>query len=315
MMRIAARRSPSAAQPHRSISRAIRAAKSARIHHRSVHVRNGAFSTQSFTATSARSLRSSIGPTVTAQRGGGRPGLYRRLDMNATPLAAGGPHRRKCDAQRAPESSLRWWSAAVGCRRTAPRCMFGKERRGERKRTELRTREPGRLPRGDTRWGAEVHAICARAARSLLDYVRFDAPSKFKVDSKKTIKKSSKTWTCSLEHSERSNPQAGGRRHTGSGAGEGRRWRQCQSHTPPSPPRRARRNNSAASSRRTRCAHGRRTDSLATSQRRGALPCSAAERKRPRERVDAASRRNLQPQLRRGGAASRRWSALGDSAR
>ena len=154
-----------------------------------------------------------------------------------------------------------------------------------------------------------------RARRAKLVGLRFDAPSKFKVDSKKTIKKSSKTWTCSLERSERINPQAGGRRHTGSGAGEGRRWRQCQSHTPPSPPRRARRNNSAASSRRTRCAHRRRTDSLATAQRRGALPCSAAERKRPRERVDAASRRNLQPQLRRGGAASRRWSALGDSAR
>ena len=134
----------------------------------------------------------------------------------------------------------------------------------------------------------------------------------FKVDSKKTIKKNPRK---TLERSERSNPQAGGRRHTGSGAGEGHRWRQCQSHTPPSPPRRARRNNSAASSRRTRCAHRRRTDSLATAQRRGALPCSAAERKRPRERVDAASRRNLQPQLRRGGAASRRWSALGDSAR
>ena len=128
MMRIAARRSPSAAQPHRSISCEIRAAKSARIHHRSVHVRNGAFSTQSFTATSARSLRSSIGPTVTAQRGGGRPGLYRRLDMNATPLAAGGPHRRKCDAQRAPESSLRW-----RCRRQAHSGTMhvSKGRRGE----------------------------------------------------------------------------------------------------------------------------------------------------------------------------------------
>ena len=309
MMRIADRRSPSAAQPHRSISRAIRAAKSARIHHRSVHVRNGAFSTQSFTATSARSLRSSIGPTVTAQRGGGRPGLYRRLDMNATPLAAGGPHRRKCDAQRAPESSLRWWSAAVGCRRTAPRCMFGKERRGERKRTELRTREPGRLPRGATRWGAEVHAICSRAEAAGLRFLRT-----FKLTVKKQLKNPSRRARALLK-SGAILEQAGGRRHTGSGAGEGRRWRQCQSHTPPSPPRRARRNNSAASSRRTRCAHGRRTDSLATAQRRGALPCSAAERKRPRERVDAASRRNLQPQLRRGGAASRRWSALGDSAR
>ena len=142
MMRIADRRSPSAAQPHRSISRAIRAAKSARIHHRSVHVRNGAFSTQSFTATSARSLRSSIGPTVTAQRGGGRPGLYRRLEMNATPLAAGGPHRRKCDAQRAPESSLRWCGRRHSStqRHEAARCMFGKERgegRGSAQNCEL----------------------------------------------------------------------------------------------------------------------------------------------------------------------------------
>ena len=49
MMRADAHRRPTlprTAQPHRSISRAIRAAKSARIHHRSVHVRNGAFSTQ-----------------------------------------------------------------------------------------------------------------------------------------------------------------------------------------------------------------------------------------------------------------------------
>ena len=101
--------------------------------------------TQSFTATSARSLRSSIGPTVTAQRGGGRPGLYRRLEMNATPLAAGGPHRRKCDAQRAPESSLRW-----RCRRQAhsgTMHVWEGEARGEEAHRTANSRAWTLLPR------------------------------------------------------------------------------------------------------------------------------------------------------------------------
>ena len=91
------------------------------------------------------SLRSSIGPTVTAQRGGGRPGLYRRLDMNATPLAAGGPHRRKCDAQRAHESSLRW-----RCRRQAhsgTMHVWEGEARGEEAHRTANSRAWTLLPR------------------------------------------------------------------------------------------------------------------------------------------------------------------------